>query len=120
VGKDMKIGLKGVTFLLVLGLLGCVGLGIAAYTMTSNSVLVNVSSQATINLAVDKASITQGDAILLTATVSDGGVSSGLTVTFLDGAAAIGTATTNTAGVATLSLNPTVGAHTYTATASHN
>jgi hypothetical protein len=95
-----------------------VGIVYALYTMTSNPVTGTANDQETLSLTLSPTTIVVGETWTLTATVSDGTV--GLTVTFIEqGVGSVGTADTNSLGVATLTLTPGVGSHTYTATAEH-
>ena len=94
-----------------------IGVAVATYLMTSNPVTGDVIDQETIALTLTPSSIVLGDSWTLTATVSDG--TSGITITFLDGAVSAGTAVTDASGVATISLTPTIGSHTYTAQGTH-
>lgn len=109
--------IKQILIILTISAMITIPLVSAAYVMTSNTVTTNGTAQATLTLAIDKTAFVQGDSVLLTATVSD--QTSGLTITFNEGANPVGTATTNGQGIATLTLTPTVGSHTYSATGSH-
>jgi alpha-tubulin suppressor-like RCC1 family protein len=70
----------------------------------------------TVTLATTANPITYGSPLTLTASVAPvtPGTMTG-TVTFKDGATAIGSAAVNAAGIATLTVSPSVGAHSYTA-----
>ena len=90
---------------------------IAQYVMTSNTVNVIVSSQATLTLASNTTSTIVGYGVQLTATCSDGSFVG--TVTFLDGASPVGT-TAASGGVAVLDYTvSTAKTYAFTATATH-
>jgi Bacterial Ig-like domain (group 3)/FG-GAP-like repeat len=83
---------------------------------TSPPVSVSVASPTATALNAVPTTLTLGQTLTLTATVtaSSGGTPAG-TVTFLNGTAALGTATLNANGLATLTLTPTVGDYSITA-----
>jgi Bacterial Ig-like domain (group 3)/FG-GAP-like repeat len=83
---------------------------------TSPPVSVSVASPTTTTLNAVPTTLTVGQTLTLTATVtaSSGGTPAG-TVSFLNGAATLGTATLNAKGVATLNLTPAVGNYSVTA-----
>jgi len=103
--------------LLVLCLVGVVA---ATYLMTSpESDDVTVSTQATLSkVTVSTISVTVGDSLTLSTTVSDH--TSGLTVTFFNNNdVSVGTATTDSSGTASLTLQPPEGVWSFYATATH-
>lgn len=107
-------------FLLIVSLIAaCITIPLvsAAYVMTSNTVQVTGTAQATLSLISDKSSFVVGSQILLSATVSD--QTPGITINFLDGSVSVGTSNTNSQSIATLTLTPQAGQHNYTATGSH-
>jgi hypothetical protein len=77
---------------------------------TSPPVTVSVASPTTTTLNAVPTTLTEGQTLTLTATVtaSSGGTPAG-TVTFLNGTASLGTAALNAKGVATLNLTPAAG-----------
>jgi hypothetical protein len=93
----------------------------AAYTMTSNTVNVPVTPQATLSLTVNGTtsfSAIQYDNVTLTATCSDGSFNG--VVSFQDGSTPIGTATA-VSGIAHFTYNVTaVKTYQFNATALHN
>jgi len=113
----MNSKLKTVGLILVVALITVGVVYAVSYFMTSNPVTGTVTPQATLSLALSPSTVTLGDSWTLTATVSDG--TGGITVTFLEGASTVGTANTDVSGVASITFAPTVGSHTYTATATH-
>ena len=114
----MNRKLRTVALILAVALL-TVGVAYAVYLMTSNTVNVNVTSQAALTLTVDKTSIVQGESITLTVTASDGAVCAGVAVDFKEGASTLATINMNSVGVATYTFAPAVGSHTYFAEADH-
>jgi hypothetical protein len=116
--RKMNVTKKALAIICVAALLCSAGLVLATYTMTSAPVTGSVSApEATLSLALDKTAIVAGESWTLTATVSDG--ASGVTINFLEGSSSVGSAVTGVGGVATLTLTPAVGSHTYTATGEH-
>lgn len=113
----MNITKKSLVLICAIALLSSASLVFATYLMTSSPVTGVATSQATLALTLDKASVVQGESWTLTATVSDG--TQGITINFLEGSTSVGTAITGTGGIATLTLTPSVGSHTYTATGTH-
>ena len=100
------------------------GVVAAAYLMRSQNtsdIIVEPTpspAPAELQLTPNKTTLTVGETLTLTATVSDG--TSGLTVTFYNQHDdPVGTATTNTDGAATLNLVPQIGTWQYYATATH-
>jgi hypothetical protein len=87
-----------------------------APSTSSPPVTVTVASPTTTSLIAVPTTLTVGQTLTLTATVtaSVGPVPTG-TVTFLNGAASLGTATLNAGGMATLVLTPAVGVYSITA-----
>ena len=80
---------------------------------------LNYSSTAiSVTLTSSSSTITIGESVLLTATVTQGGEPlEGGTVTFYDGQTSLGTATTNSSGVATKTFTGASGTHSLTAKA---
>ena len=111
---------KNVVLAIILAaILVTAGVALAAYLITSNTVNVTVLTQATMTLQANSTSLTVGDTVQLTATLSDGAASSGLAVTFLDGATTLATVNADTSGVAVYAYAPAAGSYVYTATATH-
>jgi hypothetical protein len=118
--KRTKIGFK---LLLVCVLLAStIGVVVASYVMTSNSVVVTVTAAETLNLGSSSTDIREGESITLTATVSD--QRNGIVISFYDDFNSqhnlIGQATTAGGGIATLVTTPTgAGQHSYSAVGLH-
>jgi hypothetical protein len=90
----------------------------ATYLLSSNTVNITVTPQATMSLSANATSVVSGvSAIELTATISDN--SPGITVTFLQDGVSIGTANTDGAGTAKFVTGILTASHAYTATATH-
>ena len=89
----------------------------AASTSTSTAVTVTQAAPA-VSIMAGSASIAYGATATLTATVAPAGTGSNPTgtVVFYDGTTAIASGILNGAGVATATITPTGGSHTYTAT----
>jgi hypothetical protein len=89
-----------------------------ASTSAAASVTVTASAPtATISLVATPNPVTEGQALILTATVTESGTASPAgTVSFMNGSAVMGTAALNSAGVATLSITSlAVGTYSITA-----
>ena len=100
-------------------LVATVAIVAANYLITSNNVEVNVTSQATLALIADASTVTVGEDILLTATLSD--AMGGVPVQFQLNGGNIGSpVNTNISGVATYTYTTTsTGLHNFTAVADH-
>ena len=130
---EFKNPLKGksrtVQILIVVGIIALlIGIAYGTYTMISNPITGTVEPQPTptptptpepaiLTLTLTPETIYVGESWTLTATVSDG--TAGIAVTFKEDGAPIDARITNSQGIATLTLTPTLGSHTYTAEAQH-
>jgi hypothetical protein len=113
--KQIKLALAVLALCVLMAGSGYV---IAAYIMTSNAVTVTVVASASLSLSTSSSSITQGEAITLTAVISD--QRNGVVISFYDHETEpVGQATTAGGGIATLALTPSAGSHSYTATGLH-
>jgi uncharacterized protein YjdB len=98
------------------------GVVAAAYWMQSQNtpdIVVNpTTSPASLTITPDKTSLTVGEILTLTSTVSDG--TSGLTIIFYNQQNnPVGTATTDASGTATIQIIPPVGTWQYYTKAEH-
>jgi hypothetical protein len=94
-----------------------VGAAVASYVMTSNVVSLTVTDPERLTLAGSHQTIVSGQTYTLTATISD--QRNGVVVTFYDGDQSIGQASSMGGGLATLTIEPSMGNHNYHAVASH-
>lgn len=100
-----------------------VGIAAAAYVMTapmSDDITVNPpGAPATLSKVTSSTyTLTEGESITLSTTVSDG--TQGINVTFLNqNGVSVGTAITDATGVATLTITPPEGTWSFYATATH-
>lgn len=113
------MGNKKTLYLAVAALaaLSVVGIAVGSYVMNSPAITVTVSKAECLGLGANRLSLTEGEVLTLTATVSD--QRNGIVISFYEDGALIGQATTSGGGIATLEIYPTPGTHTYTATGLH-
>lgn len=106
-------------WVILVGLVAVSALGgaVASYVMTSNTVTVIVNNAETLTLTSSLSTAVSGQQITLTATISD--QRNGVVVTFYDNGVNVGQATSMGGGIATLTVTPAVGTHSYTATGLH-
>lgn len=101
----------------VLTVASIVGITVGSYVMNSPSITVTVNKAECLGLGANRLSLTEGEVLTLTATVSD--QRNGIVISFYEDGALIGQATTSGGGYASIEIYPTTGTHTYTATGLH-
>jgi hypothetical protein len=93
------------------------GYAYASYVMTTQTITVTVTDPQTMSLGASSQTIVSGQSLTLTATISD--QRNGVVVTFYDGETSVGQATSAGGGIASLTIQPSMGTHNYHATGLH-
>ncbi len=113
-GNKQKLALGVLTVLVATSV---IGYAVASYVMTTPTITVTVTKAETMGIASSSQTIVEGQTLTLTATISD--QRNGVVVTFYQDGVSCGQATSMGGGIATLTLTPSQGTHSYYAVASH-